>query len=131
MPPKWLNYGGRETGTALGNIRSEANSSLLHQRAVLPPRDSPLSPRLPPSGFNVFGNVSDFHSYPGGGIISKFRLNLVHRKRHLFAIHLFGRNGIVNLALREILRIGSKRVSENERMHFESEGFVNYLRLIL
>lgn len=90
-----------------------------------------LSPRLPPSGFNVFGNVSDFHSYPGGGIISKFRLNLVHRKRHLFAIHLFGRNGIVNLALREILRIGSKRVSENERMHFESEGFVNYLRLIL
>lgn len=32
--PKWLNYGGRETGKALGNIRSEsrANSSLLHQR---------------------------------------------------------------------------------------------------
>lgn len=48
--PKWLNYGGRETGKALGNIRSEsrANSSLLHQRVRrhCPHETPPTSPSL-------------------------------------------------------------------------------------
>lgn len=88
-----MNYGGRETGKALGNIRSEseANSSLLRQRVrqycslEILPRPL-LSLHLPPSGFHVFGNVSDpqlFDLYPEG-IISKFRFNLVHWIRSQF-----------------------------------------------
>lgn len=55
--PKWLNYGGRETGKALGNIRSEsrANSSLLHQRVRRHcPHETSPSLHLPRLDFGRF-----------------------------------------------------------------------------